>query len=200
MSPRPDVSEERKHQILDAAARIFNRKGISGARMDDIARETGLSKGTLYWYFKSKDEIVTTLIDRFFRHELKVLGNLCNTGGSAAGHLWNFTDCVIADMNDMLQFMPVTYEFYALAFRSTTIQTFFKEYLHHFLDCLVPIIQGGIDTGEFRSVDAREAAIAAGAVFEGTVLLWVYDHTAMDPESNIRAGMTLLLEGLQSKG
>ncbi|HET7081061.1 MAG TPA: helix-turn-helix domain-containing protein, partial [Chloroflexia bacterium] len=57
MSPRPDVSEERKNQILDAAAAVFSRLGFHEARMDDIVRESGLSKGTLYWYFTSKDAI-----------------------------------------------------------------------------------------------------------------------------------------------
>ena len=54
MSPRPDVSKERKQQILDAAEDVFTRKGLDNARMDDIAKRTGLSKGSLYWYFKSK--------------------------------------------------------------------------------------------------------------------------------------------------
>jgi len=56
MSPRPDVSEERKNQILDAAGKVFARLGFQKTRMDDIVEESGLSKGTLYWYFKSKDE------------------------------------------------------------------------------------------------------------------------------------------------
>ena len=62
MSPRRDVSEERKEQILDAAAEVFSRKGFDKARMDDIVEKTGLSKGALYWYFKSKDEIFEALV------------------------------------------------------------------------------------------------------------------------------------------
>ncbi|MFN2235991.1 MAG: TetR/AcrR family transcriptional regulator, partial [Anaerolineales bacterium] len=55
MSPRPDVSEQRKDQILDAAATVFAKKGVHESRMDDIVEKSGLSKGSLYWYFKSKD-------------------------------------------------------------------------------------------------------------------------------------------------
>ena len=47
MSPRPDVSDERKSQILKAAESVFTQKGFDEARMDDIADKTGLSKGTL---------------------------------------------------------------------------------------------------------------------------------------------------------
>ena len=58
MSPKPDVSEERKEQIATAATKIFSEQGFDKARMDDIASEAKLSKGTLYLYFKSKDAII----------------------------------------------------------------------------------------------------------------------------------------------
>ena len=53
MAPRPDVSEERRNQILEAATTVFARLGFHRARMDDIVQEARLSKGALYWYFKS---------------------------------------------------------------------------------------------------------------------------------------------------
>ena len=64
MTARPDVSAARKNQILDAAMVVFARSGFHEARMDDIVQESGLSKGTLYWYFKSKEEILHSIFDR----------------------------------------------------------------------------------------------------------------------------------------
>ncbi len=52
MSPRPDVSEERKQQILEAAIAVFARLGFRSARMDDIAEQAGLSKGGCAGYFE----------------------------------------------------------------------------------------------------------------------------------------------------
>jgi AcrR family transcriptional regulator len=199
MSPRPDVSEERKHQILDAALEVFNRKGIGKTRMDDIVAEAGLSKGALYWYFKSKDEIVTAIFEVMFRHELEILEQLQNTEDSATDRVWDFAEHMILEMNKMLHLMPIAYEFFALAFRSKFMQKIFKEYFNRFMDSLTPIIQQGIDSGEFRQANAREAAIAAGAIFEGTVLLWMYDNTAVEPERHIRSGIKLLLAGIQSQ-
>ena len=60
MAPKPDVSEERKQQILEAASEVFSQKGFDNARMEDIAEQTGLSKGSLYLYFKSKDDLITS--------------------------------------------------------------------------------------------------------------------------------------------
>lgn len=50
--------EQRRNDIIDAAERIFFSKGIDIATMDEIAEEAELSKGTLYLYFKSKQELL----------------------------------------------------------------------------------------------------------------------------------------------
>jgi AcrR family transcriptional regulator len=66
MSPRPDVSEERRNQIIESAIKVFAREGFANTRMEDVATESGLSKGLLYWYFKSKEEIIIAIADLLF--------------------------------------------------------------------------------------------------------------------------------------
>ena len=48
-------------QIIDAAIRVFARNGYYNSRVSDIAREAGIASGTIYLYFKTKDEILVTL-------------------------------------------------------------------------------------------------------------------------------------------
>jgi len=54
--------EERRRAILDAAVRVFARKGAHATRVGDIAAEAGVSHGLLYHYFSSKDEVLDTVI------------------------------------------------------------------------------------------------------------------------------------------
>ncbi len=54
--------EERRRAILDAAVRVFARKGFHACRVGDIATEAGVSHGLLYHYFGSKDEVLDTVI------------------------------------------------------------------------------------------------------------------------------------------
>jgi AcrR family transcriptional regulator len=195
--PRQDVSEERKSQILDAAEQVFTQKGLDLARMDDIAEETGLSKGTLYLYFKSKEDLIIAILDRIFQGVFKQLDARKDNELSATEAISQFTEEAIHDYKLMLRLMPVAYEFLALAFRNKTVQKALKQYFRHYMEVLVPIIQRGIDAGEFRPVDAQEVAIAAGAIYEGTILLWVYDKTLVDIDHHIRSSIKLLLEGIQ---
>jgi AcrR family transcriptional regulator len=198
MSPRPDVSEERKNQILDAATRVFMKKGFDKARMDDIVEETGLSKGALYWYFKSKSDIIINILDRIFKDAFQQLESQKSGEADATAAIWQFTEEAIQDYKKMLRMMPIAYEFLALAFRNKIVQKALKQYMDRYMNLLVPIIQKGIDMGEFCPVDAREAAIAAGAILEGTILLWVYDQDLVDPERHIRSGIKIWLAGIKA--
>lgn len=58
------VAEFRSQEILQAARKLFARKGLAGTTMDEIAREAGLAKGTLYLYFASKHEIYLKELQR----------------------------------------------------------------------------------------------------------------------------------------
>jgi len=199
MSPRPNVSDERKSQIINAAEHVFTKKGFDEARMDDIAQETGLSKGTLYLYFKSKDDLIIAILDRMFQREFKQLENLNQDELGATDAIWKITDLLTKEILALLRLIPIVYQFLALAFRNKYVQLALKKYINRYLDILVPIIQRGIDSGEFRPVDAREVAVAMGAMMEGTLLLWVYDKSLIDPDYHIHAGMKLLLEGVQAR-
>lgn len=196
MSPRPNVSEERKTQIVSAAVEVFSAKGFDEARMDDIAEKTGLSKGTLYLYFKNKDDLIMAILDRIFQHEFSKLERLNRVDLSAVKAIQEFTQLMAKEISALLRLSPIIYQFLALAFRNRQVQHALRKYLNRYMDFLFPIIQRGIDSGEFRAVDPREVAIAIGAIIEGTGLLWVYDRESIDPERHIQSGINLLLDGI----
>ena len=198
MSPKPDVSEERKEQILQAAIDVFARRGIHETRMDDIVAETGLSKGALYWYFKSKDEIIAAIADLLFGTELRKLEKLNCEGISAHDCLLRFLDVFIQDLRPMLVLRPVIFEFYALAFRNKNIRQSMQQYLQRFIDIIEPVVQRGMDSGEFASGNALQATLAIGAAIEGTLLLWAYAPEIVSPEEQLPASMELALKGLEA--
>jgi AcrR family transcriptional regulator len=196
MSPRTDVSIERKSQILDAATAVFARKGFYEASMDDIVDESGLSKGALYWYFKSKDQIISALLDRLFEPELEELRALGNAEGSARARLLEFAALTAREMKRMTRIIPLTYEFYALAFRNPAVRKKLREFLREYIRNLIPLIEQGMARGEFRQTDAAQIATALAAAGEGTLLLWVYDPKGIDLDQQLVAGMQLILDGI----
>ena len=57
-------AEERKNEILDVAERLFGTKGFDNTSTSDILNEVGIARGTLYYHFKSKEDILDAMIDR----------------------------------------------------------------------------------------------------------------------------------------
>ena len=199
MSPKHDVSEERKSQILDAAMDTFSEMGFHKARMSDIAETSGLSKGSLYWYFDSKDSIILSLLDRVFVPEIKDFNILLKDPRSAESRLASYIDRVSDDMVKMLKWMPLFYDFLALAFRQELVKKAISRYYKKQMEILVDLIQQGIDSGEFLVEDPEEAAIALGSILEGTVILWLYDPENIDVKHNLRTSANLLIQGLRTK-
>lgn len=57
-------AEERRNEILDVAERLFGTKGFDGTSTADILNEIGIARGTLYYHFKSKEDILDAMIER----------------------------------------------------------------------------------------------------------------------------------------
>ena len=62
LSKREQVREERRLQILQSALNVFSEKGYHAANVSDVAAAAGVSQGTIYWYFDSKDELFQAAI------------------------------------------------------------------------------------------------------------------------------------------
>ncbi|MDB5526187.1 MAG: Transcription regulator TetR family [Rhizobium sp.] len=72
---RPAAGEDpiKREQILDGALCVFMQMGFDAASMNDITREAGVSKGTLYVYFKNKEDLFVAIIER---QKLRIFGRL----------------------------------------------------------------------------------------------------------------------------
>ena len=64
MARTPNIVEDRKEQIMDAALRVFAQKGFTRATNREIAREAGVTSGLIYHYFDSKDALLKTIIEQ----------------------------------------------------------------------------------------------------------------------------------------
>ncbi|WP_375200451.1 TetR/AcrR family transcriptional regulator [Bacillus sp. RS11] len=58
-------AQERRNEILDAADELFGQKGFDGTSTNDILEKVGIARGTLYYHFKSKEDIMDSLIERY---------------------------------------------------------------------------------------------------------------------------------------
>ena len=74
-------AEERKNEILDVAERLFGTKGFDNTSTNDILNEIGIARGTLYYHFKSKEDILDAMIERMSRQLIKKATDIFNQKG-----------------------------------------------------------------------------------------------------------------------
>ncbi|GIN72171.1 TetR family transcriptional regulator [Bacillus sp. J14TS2] len=139
-------SEDTKQFIMDVATKIFEHKGYSATSMADIKNETNLSKGTIYYHFKNKEELYLYCIQQVSNEFIRNWGIMSKTERSAEKKLY-----IWANLNNIMLQKPIT----------NTIQEYFvstnKENYDHMLKLYEPefqivsdILEEGISRGEFK--------------------------------------------------
>jgi AcrR family transcriptional regulator len=195
VTDKPD-SAARRQAILAAAIGVFAQHGFDAATTDDIARAAGLSKGGLYWHFKSKDDILAAILMQLFDQELGVLQQCVVAGGSVAPRLRQLVTQAAADMSQLGELLPVILEFYALAARHTDVRQFMQQYYRRYQQLLADLFQQGFARGEFQRGTAAAAAVTLIAQLEGLALLWAIAPEMVPLADQVEAALDLLLNGM----
>ncbi|HUJ92476.1 MAG TPA: TetR/AcrR family transcriptional regulator [Gaiellaceae bacterium] len=162
MGERSTGSEEKRRQILDAAVRVFARKGFHTCRVGDIAEEAGVAHGLLYHYFTSKDEV----LEAIFRENWSVLVDRIEaveaSGETAREQLRHVAAILLRTWLHQPDVVRVVVREIA---RSPVLQERIGELVKP-IDVIRRIIERGQRTGEFR---ADLDPVVAGTIFYGGI-------------------------------
>ena len=193
--------EARPHEILDAALSIFVEKGFSAARTEDIAKRAGITKGTLYLYFASKEEIFKSLLRESFAPRISQFGKVIGNVEAPSA------DVIRLAVRSLGQFMRHSNHaalpklILAEIGNFPDLALFYKDQvIDPGLGMLEAIIRRGIERGEFRPVDPKYAArlVMIPVSFTG---IWRstfgrLEGETLDYEALLEAHLDLVLRGL----
>ena len=199
MPPRPDVSVERRAQIIEAALACFTNRGYVNTTMDDIVTESGLSKGAIYWYFKSKDDVFQAALTSAFED---VAGGSLNTlmaCETATERLRVGARSMVALCQDIEGCFGLIVEFWSQSENRDEVMGFWAEMLTQYQQAITAIFKGGIQSGEFREVDVDALAWMIMSAYDG---LAAYDMMMpdLDMDKISEAFIETLLKGLMVDG
>jgi AcrR family transcriptional regulator len=199
MPPRPDVSEERRGQIIEAALACFTRKGYVNTTMDDIVAESGLSKGAIYWYFKSKDDVFQAAFTSMFEAVGAESMAALQACGTAAEKLRFGAQTMVDLTRDIEGYFALIVEFWAQSENRDEVMGFWAEMLTQYQQVITAIFESGIQSGEFRKVDADALAWMIMAAYDG---LAAYDMMIpnLDMDKISETFIEALLKGLETDG
>jgi len=187
-------------KIVESAARVFSRKGFFKTIMADIAAEAGIGKGTLYEYFRSKDDLFFAVFEQFMEKSGQAaLASIRSSENSAAKRLRAVSDVVTGSWPELKKIYSLTLEFWAAAASSRHRERFkaaFKKGYRQYRTMVADVLAQGVAAGEFRPETPIDSVAAVLVGAWDALLLQAWFDDSFDPAAAGRAFLDTLLRGL----
>jgi len=196
LTERAVAGEEKRRQLLDAAVRVFARKGFHASRVGDIAQEAGVAHGLLYHYFKSKDQVLEAVFHDNWSILLARIASVEETDEPAAEQLRHIAAIVLRTWLHLPDVVRVVVREFG---RSPELAERIGE-LAQPIGSIARVIERGIERGEFKQVDPRVAATVVYGSIDELLTAWVLDRLPSGEEDVAAAEQTLVevsLRGLE---
>lgn len=171
-SKEQSATANRREQIIQAAGRLFSERGIYPSRIDDVAATAGVGKGTVYWYFSSKDEVVLAVIEEFFDRAHEGLAALVQEPGTVAERLHDYVRSHAAQLIEQPHLAALAAEFYALAPREPKVRELLESYYDGWTDATAKMFDQGVERDELQTEDTRLSATTLIELIDGATLNW----------------------------
>jgi len=199
VTPSSVSKEERRAQILQAALTCFARKGYHLTTMDDIVAESGLSKGSLYWHYKSKKDLLLAAMQWYFDRLAADFEATLQQATTPLGMLQAMGDRFTEILAAMEPVFRVFIDFYAETRHDAEVNAALNNTLNPYLDMIENIIRVGIEMGEIKPVHPRQMAIAIMAALDGVGLYQIMLDAPVDWGATGRQLVNVLLDGLRAE-
>lgn len=201
MTQLKDKSAKRREQILEAALKCFNKKGYYRTSIDEIALKTGLTKGAVYYYFKSKQRLFIELFNFKINPYFEMLTRQSAGTGNAADQIWNtILQQADRDFEKNLELHKLALEFLYVSTREKDVRreasNFYKKKTVFFTDA----VAAGIRAGAFRDLDPATAAWNLNFLSIGFFLLYFATDGHFNPLEQHAANMKIFFEGINRSG
>ena len=181
---------------MDAAMKVFTKKGYSNARMDDIVIESGLSKGAIYHYYDGKKDVFLSLIEHW---ETQTFPDFYSRNGkerSAIDTLRDFSKEIIRVFRNRSYVFQAEVEFWSLANQDEEVRKRSQQLYEKIITLFELVINKGIREGEFDKVDSRITAIYILSVFQGINWFCIFKDNKKNAENYVNHSIDMIISGL----
>ena len=189
----------RKDQILDAALSVLVQNGYEGSRMDDVVSESQLSKGAIYWYYKSKKAMYLDLVNFWVIRYSATINHLVENDQAAPDQLKSLFNYFIDQYeSDPDPFIALT-EFWSMAQKDDDFRAKLQKVYSQFLEVLEKIIAKGVKDGDFKKLDIRITAMSIMLNVESINWFTLFDTHGVSARDYIQTISDFILAGLLKK-
>jgi len=204
MTPKVVDKKEKRKAILNAAMKVFARQGVSNTKIDDIALEAGIGKGTFYEYFKSKSEIISEA----FQHLMEQIES------EVAKKLYKIPDpvekirCLIITWIEVLEkshieTMEIMLDFWAEGIRHKDYQKEvlfdLKKMYDEYRVFIAAMLVEGIRNKQIKNIDPGITASFILGALDGMMIQWFMDKSIFELSEAAETVCDIIFEGIKVK-
>lgn len=195
--PHHEPEDLRKEQILKSAFECFSERGFESVTMEEIAKEAGLSKGAVYWYFKSKDELILELIKNWSKASENILYKMAKEC-SPDELLYQYPAYILKEM-DLKNHYKLLFHLWARSIDNKEVYRHISENYAEWNQKAVEFLQSGISKKIFKpDLDPEIIADTIDGLFNGLMIQWHMDKK-MDFEKCWKTSIDMLMDGIKAK-
>jgi AcrR family transcriptional regulator len=191
----PEQDEHVRTRLLNAAVRVFDRKGYAAASVREVAELAGVTKPALYYHFGSKEGLLLAILRQAEAQVVSAMDRALARTGTARGRILDLCADVYALFGENVSVARVAHAVFlgppdgAPPFDVAVFEARFREAIER-------IASDGIESGELRNVSTTDLALAVMGILEGCTDRQL--HPAFEPVGvdGVRRLMDLLFDGV----
>lgn len=196
---RHETAETRRAQLFRAALAVCAEKGFYETTVDEIAARAGLSKGSLYYHFRSKEDLFLSALEEMVDEFASVLAQ-ASERETASEALRYATEVMIAQIEANPDAGLAIAEFYLLSLRRPEFRKRIKAYYDNLIEAGARVIRRGMDSGELdRSLDPVLAARMLFLGVDGVGLMQIAFNEPERAASATRAFVAWMIGSFSNK-
>ena len=198
--------EARPGELLDAALDLFVEKGFSATRVEEVAARAGVSKGTLFLYFQSKEDLFKAVVRENIANKFPAWQEEFVTFEGTSSDMLRYALVSWWERIGKTRASGITKLVMSEAQNFPEIAAFYQEEVIKPGNAMIhSILERGVQSGEFRNMDLEQAVhiIVAPMIF---LMMWKHSMGAcaasakiVDPEQFIHMQVDVLLHGMTAK-
>jgi TetR/AcrR family fatty acid metabolism transcriptional regulator len=187
-------TDDKRQRILDAAVRVFARKGYFASRVSDVAKAAGIADGTVYLYFKSKDDVLVNLFDDVMSEHVEAGRREVSKAKGAPAKLQAIALHHLRLLGGNRELAVV----FQVELRQST--KFMAQFTATWLKDYFDLLQGAIETGQREGTIRKElrrklASHAFFGILDEMVTTWVLSPQEYDLPQLAGSAVDLFLNG-----
>jgi AcrR family transcriptional regulator len=195
VAPRSTVDnlpDQRRDQMLLAAAVLISERGFSETRISDVAERVGASPALVVYYFGTKDRLLTAALRYSETAFYAAAEEMLTRTRSLRRRLETLVDltCVPQGTDDVPAAWGLWFDLWAQAFRQPQVEQDRIELDQRWRDLIERVVHEGVDAGEVAAVDAEEFAVTFSCLLDGLSIQVALKDPVVAPDRAFRIAMS----------